>query len=87
MINGIVEKNTTRMQAKKQKFTNIYIVEAFLCFFEFGLIKLFLRQVVKNIIIFPLDFLYLCAILSQTVVWYAVQKIGIVCSFRGIVQR
>ena len=35
-----------------------------------------LRRVMKNNIIFPLDFLYPCAILSQTVDVCAVQKDG-----------
>ena len=45
--------------------------------------KMFLPQTWKNIIIFPLDFLYWCAILSQTMVWHAVHQTGVVFSLQG----
>ena len=44
---------------------------------------MFLPGGVKNIIIFPLDFLYRCAILSQTIVWHAVHQTGVVFSLQG----
>lgn len=44
---------------------------------------MFLRGLLKNIIIFPLDFLYSCAILSQTIMWHVVRQ----AAHRGIVQR
>ena len=44
---------------------------------------MFLPRLRKNIIIFPLDFLYWCAILSQTMVWHAVHQTGVVFSLQG----
>ena len=48
---------------------------------------MFLREFVKNIIIFPLDFLYTCAIVSQTIVLACGTLDGYKCVQRGIVQR
>ena len=45
--------------------------------------KMFLPGATKNIIIFPLDFLYWCAILSQTIVWHAVHQTGVVFGLQG----
>ena len=41
----------------------------------------------KSIIIFPLDFLYSCAIVSQTIALACGASDGYVIVFRGIVQR
>lgn len=59
---------------KKVQKNMRFWVGVFSCF----ILKKFLRVFVESIIIFPLDFLYLCAILAQTV--------ALVCKVSSVVK-